>query len=227
MKLEVNGVVVVPKLMMKMEFHQHAEKVVRIYTVPEFECTNGLCCAIRADGSVLATREFWESSAGIIPDFLNKFNNDIWENAGNIGRITNCCIFCGHNLTTKQSLEDGFGSTCRKNWNITPGMYAANNLLTLGSSLSVEGAPNLNEGLNLVEGSLHGTYMCDEVINLRKRLNQYVLNKEAGDLTSPAKTDEETNLDSFVIYGDEVTIGELRRIKKQKIEQRDKTLLNK
>lgn len=137
--------------------------------------TKGLCCIITSDGNILPTTGFWEGQNATIPEFLQYFNDNLWDASGQIGKLTNACIFCGKPLSTGFSLEKGFGEVCRKKWKLDQFYKCAENITTKGNSTTVLYAQDANDITSIapIQGIQLGTYTASSehtVSIVKKRL---------------------------------------------------------
>ena len=90
-----------------------------------------LAAIILKDGTVLPLHQLhayentnpWKPGTGNLWSFLRLLNSDIIGVTAHIGKLTGQCMLCSKQLTTKVSLERGFGSTCMKKYNLVKGQF--------------------------------------------------------------------------------------------------------
>jgi hypothetical protein len=98
--------------------------------------TNGMCCLVHPDGSVLPTVGFWEGQYGCISEFLREWNDDIVTNSATISKICKRCIFCNRCLKSVKSMKNGCGRACQIRWKLDQFILSTSNPLPHSGNLT-------------------------------------------------------------------------------------------
>ncbi|CAH6420983.1 Hypothetical protein UVM_LOCUS301 [uncultured virus] len=172
-------------------FHEYPAVVVttKTYHAENARFTGGLACIILSDGSVLSTINLWvgataygwneqlgrlttvvgepaAGSVGGLPDFLREFDADLWHGCGVLGKLCNACILCGRPLSVDNSLEQGFGDVCKKQWGLQ--RWQHDNSVVLGSSSTVKNAASRQDVLSIAADA-------DEVVDAEDAARGWLL----------------------------------------------------
>lgn len=70
------------------------------------------------NGQFAPSAKLQERDVAVLADFLEEFNADPFGMAGKYGKKWGKCCFCNKALTDEQSVKNGYGPVCAKNWGL-------------------------------------------------------------------------------------------------------------